>query len=161
MSGPAAYHVAQMNWGRLRAGMDDPVVAPFVEALDRVNGVADRAAGFVWRLTDAGMTAPENDPAEVMAKDPRIAVTLSVWETAQDLVHFVHRTVHGQFLARRAEWFEESEGPTYVIWPIPAGHRPTLAEGKARLDALATNGASDNAYDFKYLSRRGSTTEAV
>ncbi|MCT8161164.1 DUF3291 domain-containing protein [Pseudoruegeria sp. SHC-113] len=156
-----AYHVAQMNWGRLLGEVDNPRVAPFVNALDTVNGIADRAKGFVWRLTDADMTTPENAPAQVLDADPRVVATLSVWETPAALSAFVHDTLHGKFLARRDEWFAKIDEPTYVIWPIRAGHRPTLAEGKARLSELATNGASDAAYDFKYLSHMSSGTEAV
>jgi hypothetical protein len=44
------WHVAQVNIGRLRAPIDDPSIADFVDALDRVNALADRSPGFVWRL---------------------------------------------------------------------------------------------------------------
>src|SRR5919108_4052308 len=45
-----AWHVAQVNIGRLRAPVDDPLVADFVAGLDRINALADGAPGFVWRL---------------------------------------------------------------------------------------------------------------
>lgn len=76
--------------------------------------------------------------------------TLSVWQCFGDFEHFVHKTIHGQFLARRAEWFEELDVPSYVIWPIRAGHIPTLAEGKERLMLLRRNGPSEDAYNFSY-----------
>lgn len=168
MSTIPAYHVAQMNWGILKADWEDPQVAEFVDNLARVNAVAERARGFVWRLTDAEMDAAQNDENGVFGGDPRLASTLSVWETPEALSDFVHKTVHAGFMARSALWFaagpQAIEGkvlPRNVIWPVSAGHRPTLAEGKARLLQLATKGASDAAYDFKYLSHMSSGTEAV
>ena len=40
--------LAQLNIGRLVAETDDPRVAEFMAALDRVNGLAKRMPGFVW-----------------------------------------------------------------------------------------------------------------
>ncbi|UCH41974.1 MAG: DUF3291 domain-containing protein, partial [Gammaproteobacteria bacterium] len=61
------------------------------------------------------------------------AARLSVWESYECFEHFVHKTVHGQFLRRRAEWFENINAPSYVIWPVDAGHTPSLAEGHKRI----------------------------
>ena len=44
------YHVAQVNIGRVRAPIEDPVMAGFVRRLDEINVLADRSPGFVWRL---------------------------------------------------------------------------------------------------------------
>ena len=43
-------HLAQLNIGRLVAGTDDPRVAEFMGALDRVNGIGKRMPGFVWMM---------------------------------------------------------------------------------------------------------------
>jgi hypothetical protein len=155
------YHVAQMNWGILRADWDDPAVAGFVDNLDRVNGVAERSEGFVWRMTDADMEAAQNDPAGVFGANSRLASTMSVWATPEALERFVRETIHGDFVKRRLEWFEHRDEPTYVIWPVPAGHIPTLTEAKERLDLLKMNGASPDAYDFSYLRARRASTEAA
>lgn len=154
-------HVAQLNWAVLRADWEDPLVAGFVDNLDRVNSVAERSPGFVWRMSDEDMEAAQLSPEDVFGGNPRLASTMSVWESPEALDDFVHKTVHGAFLKRRAEWFEPIEGPTYVIWPVPAGHRPTLAEAKARLDRLAAEGPGPEAYDFPYLRARRATTEAA
>jgi len=45
-----AYHLAQINIGRLVAPLDDPQIADFVAALEPVNALADNAPGFVCRL---------------------------------------------------------------------------------------------------------------
>ena len=49
------YHLAQLNIAIPKAPLDSPAMADFMNALDRINGIADSADGFVWRLqTEAG-----------------------------------------------------------------------------------------------------------
>lgn len=145
-------HIAQMNMGYLLHPLGDPRVAGFEVNTDRVNAVADRSKGFVWRMKDEDLTIPENDYGRLFGRPDVALATLSVWESFEDFEHFVHKTIHGQFLNRRAEWFEDLNAPSYVIWPIQAGHIPNLAEGKERLMLLRKNGPSEEAYDFKYRS---------
>ena len=42
--------LAEINVGRLRAPVDDPLVAEFMDALDEINALADRSPGFRWRF---------------------------------------------------------------------------------------------------------------
>jgi hypothetical protein len=42
-----------MNLGTVLYPLDYPRIAEFMNALDRVNAVADTASGFVWRLQSA------------------------------------------------------------------------------------------------------------
>lgn len=44
------FHIAQINIGRIRAPLDDPQMAGFMNRLDELNPLADRSPGFVWRL---------------------------------------------------------------------------------------------------------------
>lgn len=157
----ASYHVAQMNWGILRADWDDPQVAEFADNLDLVNGVAERAPGFVWRMSDDDMDAAQNDATGIFDGNVRMASTMSVWENNADLENFVHNTIHGAFMKKRAQWFEAADKPRYVIWPVAKGHIPSLTEAKEKLDLLTAQGSSEDAYDFKYLSQERSQTEAV
>ncbi|WP_375691631.1 DUF3291 domain-containing protein [Pseudooceanicola sp. LIPI14-2-Ac024] len=144
--------VAHYNIARLRHPPGDPRVAGFVDNVTRVNAVAERSDGFVWRLVD-NAAAPEGAGAyEALLGDPRLAVSLSVWLSPEALRFFVQQTVHGGFLRRRAEWFEPWDGPNYVIWPVPAGYIPTVEEGQARLADLARRGASSEAYDFGWVA---------
>jgi Domain of unknown function (DUF3291) len=151
----SAMHVAHMNIARLRAMPGDPLVAEFVDNVPRVNAVAERSPGFVWRLSDDSARVAEDVTFQAVLGDPLLAVSLSVWETAGDLMHFVKKTVHGGFLRRRESWFEPWDGPNYVIWPVAQGYQPTLADGQARLNMLAANGPNDDAYDFAYLQPAG------
>ena len=44
------HYIAQVNIGRIRAPLDDSLMAGFVARLDEINALADRSPGFVWRL---------------------------------------------------------------------------------------------------------------
>jgi len=149
-------HVAHLNVAVLRHDWDDARVAGFTDNLGRVNALAERSSGFVLRLD-----VPEDKPAPadlvgMVGASERLAWTLSVWRSAEELRHYVHDTVHGAFLRRRAEWFEPLEDATYVIWPVPAGHVPTIEEGAARLAALRAHGPTPAAFDFGYLAEGNS-----
>lgn len=43
-------HLAQVNIARMKAPLEDPVMAGFVARLDDINALADGSPGFVWRL---------------------------------------------------------------------------------------------------------------
>ena len=53
----SAFHIAEVNVGRLIAPVEHPRMDEFVSALDRINALADAQPGFVWRLTGAGNNA--------------------------------------------------------------------------------------------------------
>lgn len=150
----AGMHVAHLNRGYLRGPFGSEVIAEFETAIDSVNGAAQRSPGYVCNVDlDSADVRAAFFPPE--ADLNRIAATLSVWDDPHRLMHFALKSLHGRFLARRAEWFEPMPGPAYVVWPIPAGHVPTLAEAKAAHDRLADQGAGPGAYDFKWLAAQG------
>jgi uncharacterized protein DUF3291 len=90
-------HIAQLNIGRFRYPTDDPRMAAFMTNLDRINALAERSEGFVWRLKDDSNNATDIRPPS----DPTMAVNLSVWESVEALEHFVWTTVHKQFYNRK------------------------------------------------------------
>lgn len=147
MSNPR-HHIAHLNIARLRALPGDPRVAEFINAVPAVNAIAERSPGFVWRWEDNSTRVAADVPFEAALSDPLLAVSLSVWERATDLINFVHQTLHGAFLRRRSDWFEPATGPAYVIWPIAVGDIPTLTEGQARMAHLAQHGPTEHAFDF-------------
>lgn len=140
-----AWHLAQLNAGRLVAPQGDPRTADFFAALDRINALADASPGFVWRLQDesGNATGIRTTP------DPLFAVNMSVWENADALFTFVYRSAHTPVMARRREFFQPFEGLYQVLWWIPAGHRPTIDEGLARLWRLEHYGPTCEAFSFK------------
>ena len=129
-------HLAQLNVGRLVAETDDPRVAEFMAALDRVNGLGKRMPGFVWMMEGSGAPGTGNTETKI-GGDPRLVSNLTVWESVEALETFVWNTVHRQFYERRREWFEVLGEQHFVMWWVPEGHRPTLDEALARLRAPA------------------------
>lgn len=140
-------HLAQLNVGRFRFPTDDPRMAGFMDNLDRVNAIAERSEGFVWRLKDESNNATAIRPAS----DPNTAVNLSVWESAEALERFVWATVHKVFYNRKSEWFAPATKPHFVMWPVEEGHRPDLDEAMARLERLKAHGDSDSAFGWSHL----------
>ena len=139
------YHLAQVNIGRVRAPLDDPIMEGFRTQLDPINALADRTPGFVWRLqTEAG-----NAMAIRPFDDERMAINMSVWESLDALQQFVYKSAHVGTLRDRQQWFEPIDGPILALWWIPAGHIPTLDEAKERLDHLKAHGPSARAFTFR------------
>ena len=147
-------HLAQLNVARLVAPTDDPKVAEFMGALDRVNGMGKRMPGFVWMMEGSGEPGTGNTENNI-GDDPQFVANLTVWEDAESLQNFAFNTVHRQFYERRAEWFEKPADISFVMWHILAGHVPTLEEGMARLQDLRDNGATERAFNWAYLVKQG------
>jgi len=139
------FHLAQFNTARALAPLDDPLLADFMAQLDEINGLAERSPGFVWRLQDASGNATTIRAYD----DPRMLINLSVWESVEALFDFAYKTDHTRVLARRKEWFEYPDGPNLVLWWIPAGTLPSLAEAAARLVHLGAHGPTAHAFTFK------------
>jgi heme-degrading monooxygenase HmoA len=138
------YHVAQVNIGMPRAPIDSPLLADFMRALDPINALADESPGFVWRLQTEDGNATAIRPFE----DERLMINMSVWESIDDLAAFVYRSAHVDVMRRRREWFEHMR--LYMaLWWVPAGHVPTTAEARERLDHLADHGPTPFAFTFK------------
>lgn len=73
----------------------------------------------------------------------------------------VHKTVHGAFLRRRANWFEKQDGPTMVIRRPPAGTLATLQQAAHRLEMLGVDGPTSRAFDFDWQRQNAPPVEAV
>jgi hypothetical protein len=139
------FHLAQVNIGRIRAPLEDPLMEGFRSQLASVNALADRSPGFVWRLqTDDG-----NAMAIRAFADERMAINMSVWESFDALQQFVYRSAHAGPLRDRTQWFESIEGPILVLWWIAAGHVPTVGEALDRLWQLKERGPSPDAFTFR------------
>jgi uncharacterized protein DUF3291 len=139
------FHLAQVNIGRLRAPIDDPIMEGFRSQLDPINALADRSQGFVWRLQTEDGNATSIRPYE----DERMAINMSVWESLEALQQFVYRSAHVGPLRDRKDWFEPIEGPILALWWVPAGHIPTVDEAKDRLAHLKEHGPSLHAFTFR------------
>lgn len=145
---PASTHLAQLNVGHIRYPTDDPRMAEFMNALDAVNALAERSPGFVWRFKD---DASNNATNVLVTPDPSFLINMSVWETPEQLQHFVWNTVHKRFYMKKGNWFAPMEKPHFVMWWVAAGHTPTPQEALARLDHLTTYGPSPQAFGWESL----------
>ena len=140
----AGDHLAQVNIGRARAEITDPMMAEFVARLPEINALADASPGFVWRLETEDGDATAVRPYE----DTRIMINLSVWTDLASLRAFVHHSAHAPIMRRRREWFERFDGVYVALWWVPAGHRPPVAEAVARLAHLERHGSTAFAFSF-------------
>jgi len=145
MSSQDDWHLAQINIGRLVAARGDPRVAPFFDALDRVNALADASPGFVWRLQDESGNAMDIG----YSPDPLLAVNMSVWTDADALFDFVYRSAHTPVMARRRDYFQRMDSAYQALWWIPAGTIPTVNDGLSRLWLLDRCGPCPQAFTFK------------
>ena len=142
----STFHLAQVNIGRVLWPPEDERMAGFMGRLDELNKLADESPGFVWRLqTEAGNATALRPYHE----DARLLVNMSVWETLEDLRAYVYRSAHAPVLAQRKQWFEPMTTPFMALWWVPAGHRPSVDEAKARLAELAARGPGPGAFTFK------------
>ena len=139
------WHLAQLNVGRLRAPIGDPIITEFREALDRINDLADHSPGFVWRLQTEEGNATALHPID---DDELVAINMSVWESIEALAEYVYRSDHTAFLRRRREWFERYGTAYLVLWWVPAGHIPSIDEALARLDEIEARGPTQAAFSF-------------
>ncbi|RJL36239.1 DUF3291 domain-containing protein [Bailinhaonella thermotolerans] len=140
-----AYHLAQLNVAHLLAPIDSPRLADFVDQLEPVNQLAEASPGYVWRLKGS------DDPRQTVGHDygDLLLVNFSVWESVEALWDFVYRSRHLEVMRRRREWFERIAEPYVVMWWIPAGYEPTLAEAMERLALLRAEGPSERAFTFR------------
>lgn len=141
----SSFHLAQVNIALAREPLDAPLLADFVAQLDPVNARADAAEGFVWRLQ-----TEDGDATAIRAfDDERLIVNMSVWESLETLRAFVYGDpAHLAVMRRRREWFDRLE-TFLVLWWVPAGHRPTIAEAKDRLALVRAVGPSPDAFTFR------------
>ncbi|MGH3679661.1 MAG: DUF3291 domain-containing protein [Natronosporangium sp.] len=140
------HHLAELNVARLRAPLDGPELAGFVAQLDKINALADAAPGFVWRLRDSD---GDNATALRPYDDGMVIVNMSVWESLDALWDYVYRTVHLDLMRHRREWFHRMADHHLVLWWLPAGELPTLAEGIDRLERLRKDGPGRYAFTFR------------
>ncbi len=139
------YHLAQCNIGRVRAPLVEPLMAGFVAGLEPINRLADSTPGFVWRLETEDGDATAIRPFD----DDMLLINMSVWESVNALAEFVYRSAHRDVMRQRNQWFERMAGAYMVLWWIPAGTIPTVADAKERLDLLRRDGPTAEAFTFR------------
>ena len=139
------YHLAQVNIARMLAPIDSEVMTDFVANLDRINQLAEKSDGFVWRLKD------ENDNATSLQvfEDEFIIVNMSVWNSKKSLFEFTYNSAHLEVFKRKKEWFSKMRDMHMALWWVPIGVEPTAEDAKERLKYLNAQGETPFAFSFK------------
>jgi len=146
---PQGTQLAHFNWATLVGDFGSPEIAPFENAVPRVNALAERSPGFVWRHGDE-RTAGLALGWPIFCDDPRAIASFSVWQSPAHLGEYVYKTVHGAFFRRRAEWFVPGSG-RHVLWWVPQGHIPDIAEARERVGEFDAAGPTARALTFAAL----------
>ncbi|MBC8025854.1 MAG: DUF3291 domain-containing protein [Steroidobacteraceae bacterium] len=138
------YQLAQLNIGEIRAPLDSPELKDFVDNLDPINALAESSPGYVWRLKGDGNDATSLRPYD----SDKIIVNMSVWRDVASLRAFVYDTAHVAIMKRRREFFMRMIKAYMVLWWVPVGHEPTVAEAVAKLEHLRAQGPTAEAFTF-------------
>lgn len=142
-----AHHLAQVNIARMRAPLDEPSMAGFVDNLERINALGAASPGFVWIMQDGDEHGGNTDVH--FFGDPELITNITVWEDVASLMDYALRTEHVEFLRRRREWFVPMDEPHLAAWWVPAGHVPDVAEAENRLLHLRVHGPTAHAFTLQ------------
>ena len=117
----------------------------FLNSLVEVYRLAEDHPGFLWRIPD------DTIAAEITSSgfDNRMSATVSMWKRVDDLHDYTFNSLHGAYLKRTAEWFDQVDGPQLVVWDIEDDARPSFFEAWERLQHLKQYGPSHRGYGWK------------
>jgi len=121
-------------------------MAEFIDNLAFVNDLAERSRDLCGAMRMTAGSAIETRP---FASDPRMAINLSVWTASRRSSGLFGRRCNKRFYGRRHEWFERMDERYFVMWWVPAEHRPTVQEAVERLRHLRQHGPSDHAFGWE------------
>ena len=127
------------------APLDDPVMTDFVNNLDRINAVAERSEGFVWRLVDD----TNNATSLRIFNDEYLIVNMSVWESMDHLFSFTYQSDHLEVFKRKKEWFSKIADAHLACWWVAENYTPTIGDAEQRLEYLNVHGETPFAFTFK------------
>ena len=137
------YQLAQLNIAALKAPLESPELKDFVDNLDRINELADKSPGFVWRLKGEG-----NDATSLRPLGDNVIINMSVWRDIDSLRNYVYKSAHTEILKRKREWFTRMAESPFALWWVPEGHEPSVAEAVSKLMHLRKHGPSAAAFTF-------------
>jgi hypothetical protein len=135
-----AFHLAQVNIGRVRAPVTEPLMKGFVDRLDEINALADRTPGFVWRLQTSEGNATYFRP---FPEDDRILLNMSVWESLEALRQYVYRGPHAEVMRGRREWVRDLQRPLHGA--VVGAGRPSAGHRRGQEAARARRGTRADA----------------
>lgn len=141
------YHIAQINIAQMLAPIDSDIMAGFVARLDEINGLAEQAEGFIWRLKGDD----DNATAIRIFDNDMLIINLTVWETIEALHAFTYKTAHSELIKQKKDWFSALGKPHMALWWVKAGEIPRTEDAKVRLEYQQEHGATP--YSFTFAKR--------
>jgi Domain of unknown function (DUF3291) len=173
-SPPMFVALAQMNYARLVAPMDDDRMKEFALAMDPINQLARSTPGYLWSFDNDNNHHPmeeeddDNDKSrmarstvDLLRDDPLIQPQLSLWTDMNSLRHFVFKSGHAMYFKRKKEWFHPPTPdmiPYSVCWwhamrcttttNASSFQPPSLKEAFDRCHHLKVHGPTEYAFDF-------------
>jgi len=139
------HFLAQVNIGKIKAPLESDQMSGFVNNLNRINELAEKSTGFVWRLKEDN----NNATSIKVFEDDFMLINMSVWESIETLYQFVYQSAHVDYLKRRKEWFEKMTEIYAALWWIPETHTITPAEAIERLIHIRQHGETPFPFSFK------------
>ncbi|GAA4231302.1 DUF3291 domain-containing protein [Postechiella marina] len=140
----SVYHLSQVNIAKRLAPIDDPIMQDFVNNVDRINTLADKHEGFIWRLKDE-----DKEVAAQVFEDDTLLINMSIWENLDTLFNYTYKSGHVDIFKRKKEWFSKMKLMHMAFWYTPEGYKPTFKDAKQRLDYLHKHGDTPYAFGFK------------
>lgn len=134
----------------MKFDIDSEEMSGFVNNLERINAIADKAEGFIWRLTGE----EDNATAIQVFEDNYLIINMSVWKDIESLFNYVYHSGHLEVYKRKKEWFHHMEDMHMAFWHIEEGHIPTPQEAKDRLEYINKHGESEYAFTFKSMRKK-------
>ena len=162
--------LALYTFGVLKAPTGSPLLAAFIASAPSIFAEAEATEGF---LGHAGRVRPDLAGKAKAGEDfgswgiavaPRfyepfanpkaetMITTLSLWRSIEVARHFAYGGLHRAALMRRSDWFHKGAWPGYVLWWLGEDTLPTWADGARKLEALADEGPTSEAFDFAHCS---------
>lgn len=83
------YELAQLNIALMKEPPEPPVMADFVANLERINALAERSPGFIWRLQ-----TEEGDATALRPTGENMLVNMSIWRDVEALNDYVYGSAH-------------------------------------------------------------------
>lgn len=138
-------YLAQVNIAEMKAPINDPIMEDFVNNLERINTLAEKSPGFIWRLKGDD----DNATAVRVFEYDFLIINMSVWEDVDKLYEFTYNTTHVEILKRKKEWFQHMKKMHMAFWYVEKGYTPDPEEAKERLDYIRMHGETPYAFSFK------------
>lgn len=142
--------LAQVNVAEAVAPLSSPRLRGFVELLDRLDELARRSPGFVWRPRPEDVTTAD---VALFGDPDRVVPNLSVWASPEALLAFTYGGQHLAAMRRRRQWFRPLGVGAVALWWVADGERPSFAEARRRLELLRRDGPTREVFPPRWVSR--------